>query len=89
MVKIKNKKKLKWCLVNYNPSKIIQKWVASYLGITPQRFRQLYTKYKMAGLVPVTGINLGSSKKGNTDYGFEFVVIFAGLLLAVSLFKRH
>ena len=63
VVKIKNKKKLKWCLVNYDSGKITLKWAASYLGITPRRFRQLHTEYKTAGLVPVIGINLGRPEK--------------------------
>jgi putative transposase len=63
VVKIKNKKKLKWCLVNYDSGKITQKWAASYLVITPRRFRQLYTEYKTTGQVPIIGINLGRPKK--------------------------
>jgi len=63
VVKIKNKKKLKWCLVNYDSGKITQKWAASYRCITPRRFRQLHTEYKTTGLVPVIGINLRKPKK--------------------------
>jgi len=63
VVKIKNKKKLKWCLVNYDSCKITQKWAASYLVITPRRFRQLYTEYKTTSQVPIIGINLGRPKK--------------------------
>ena len=63
VVKIKNKKKLKWYLVYYDSGKITQKWAASYIGINPRRFRQLHTEYKTTGIVPVIGINLGRPEK--------------------------
>jgi hypothetical protein len=43
MVKVRDKRKLKWCLVNYDSGKITQKLASKHLEITPRRFRQLYT----------------------------------------------
>ena len=67
MVKIKNKRKLKWCLINYTSGKITQKWAATYLGITPLRFRQLLTEYKTTGNVPAIGDNIGRPKREVSD----------------------
>ncbi len=63
MVKIKNKRRLKWCLTNYSNSKITQKWAATYLKITTRRFRQLHRSFKATGIVPDIGINAGRPKK--------------------------
>jgi putative transposase len=63
MVKLKNKKKLKWALKQYKEGKSSQKWLAEYLGITTRRFRQLYSKYNKNQEIPVIGINLGRPKK--------------------------
>jgi putative transposase len=67
MVKIKNKRKLKWCLKNYNSGKITQKWASQYLKITPRRFRQINTQYKCTENVPEIGINIGRPKKQIPD----------------------
>lgn len=62
MVKIKNKRKLKWCLINYDRGKISQKWASWYLGITTRRFRQVYRIYKNTGEIPIIGANIGRPK---------------------------
>ncbi|MDR0461180.1 MAG: hypothetical protein LBH62_07110 [Nitrososphaerota archaeon] len=43
MAKLRDKRKLLWCLKQFNQGKSSQKWLSSYLGITTRRFRQLYT----------------------------------------------
>jgi len=44
MVKIKNKKRLKWALKQYEAGKEEQKYLAEeVLGVTPRRFRQVYS----------------------------------------------
>ena len=63
MVKIKDKRKLKWYLLNYDSGKITQKWASKHLEITSRRFRQLYTKYKATGKTPDVGINNGRPRK--------------------------
>jgi putative transposase len=62
MVKIKNKRKLKWCLINYDRGEITQKWASWYLGITTRRFRQVYRIYKNTGEIPIIGGNIGRPK---------------------------
>ena len=65
MVKIKNKKRLKWALKQYETGKEEQKYLAEeVLGVTPRRFRQVYSEYKkFRGDVPMIGKNLGRPKK--------------------------
>lgn len=67
MVKVKNKRKLRWCLLNYDLGKITQKWASYYLKITPRRFRQIYREYKREGTIPTIGLNVGRPKKGVPD----------------------
>jgi putative transposase len=63
MVKVKDRRKLKWCLVHYESSEISSKWAANYLQITPRRFQQLYKEFKDAGKAPEIGLNVGRPKK--------------------------
>lgn len=63
MVKIKNKKRLKWALKQYEKGKSEQKHLAEILGVTPRRFRQLYALYKADGELPVVGKDIGRPKK--------------------------
>ena len=63
MVKVRDKRKLKWCLVNYDSGKITQKWASKHLEITPRRFRQLHQEYKATGKIPDVGINNGRPRK--------------------------
>lgn len=67
MVKVRDKRKLKWCLVNYNSGKITQKWASKHLGITSRRFRQLNNQYKFTGQVPDVGIKNGRPRKPHTS----------------------
>ncbi len=60
MVKIKNKRKLKVYLKDYDSGIISQELAAKCLGITPRRFRYIHKKY---GNIPAIGINLGRPKK--------------------------
>ncbi|MCL2134600.1 MAG: DDE-type integrase/transposase/recombinase [Candidatus Bathyarchaeota archaeon] len=63
MVKIKNKKQLKWCLQQHAENKITIKTAANHLKITPRRFKQLYKQYKTTNTTPQIGKNLGRPKK--------------------------
>jgi putative transposase len=63
MVKVRDKRKLKWCLVNYNSGKITQKWASKHLGVTPRRFRQINQQYKTTGTIPDVGANNGRPTK--------------------------
>ncbi len=63
MVKIKNKKKLATALKRYGNGKIKQEMLASWLGITTRRFRQIYHDYKTTGEIPVIGKHLGRPSK--------------------------
>ena len=63
MAKIRDKKKLLWCLKQFHEGKESQKWIATYLGVKPRRFRQLYSVYKQTLKVPDIGSNVGRPKK--------------------------
>ncbi len=63
MVKIKNKRKLKVYLKDYDSGIISQDLAAKYLGITPRRFRQIHKMYRSTGSIPAIGVNLGRPKK--------------------------
>ena len=63
MVKIKNKKRLKWALEQYKDAKTTQKELATFLQITPRRFRQLHTAFTKTGNIPDLGKNLGRPEK--------------------------
>ncbi|MDR0372547.1 MAG: IS481 family transposase [Nitrososphaerota archaeon] len=62
MVKLGNRKKLKWCLREFEQRKASQTWIANYLGITPRRFRQIYRFYKKTNTIPQIGLNVGRPK---------------------------
>ena len=63
MVKIKNKKKLKWVLEQYKNGKTTQKELASFLEVTPRRFRQLHAAFTKTGDIPDLEKNLGRPEK--------------------------
>ncbi|HEX7575645.1 MAG TPA: IS481 family transposase [Candidatus Methanoperedens sp.] len=63
MVKIKNKRKLKVYLKDYDSGGISQELAAKYLGITPRRFRQIHKMFRSTGFIPAIGVNLGGPKK--------------------------
>ncbi len=68
MVKINNKRKLKYYLKDYDSGNISQKLAVKYLGITPRRFRQLYEIFKLTGYVPAIGLNLGRAETPNEAF---------------------
>ena len=74
MVKIKNKKRLKWALRQYENGKEEQKYLAEVLGITARRFRQIYSEYKIKNEVPMIGKNLGRPKKKIPE-SYETVIL--------------
>lgn len=63
MVKIKNKRKLKVYLKDYDSGLISQELASKYLGITPRWFRHIHKIYRSTGSIPAIGINLGRPKK--------------------------
>ncbi len=95
MVKVKNLKKLKWCLHNYCTGKITQKWAAKYLGITPRRFRQLLKEYKKTGTIPKIGLNLGRPRREISDEWKDLVKLEYGkyklnvLYLEKVIYAKH
>lgn len=46
MRKITDKRKLLWCLRQFQAGKQSEKYLASYLGVSTRRFRHLYSSYK-------------------------------------------
>jgi hypothetical protein len=69
VVKIKNKRKLKVYLKDYDSGSISQELAAEYLGITPRWFRHIYKIYKSTGSIPAIGVNLGRPKKEVPENG--------------------
>ena len=67
MAKIRDKKKLLWCLRQFHEGKESQKWIATYLGVKPRRFRQLYSVYKQTLKAPDVGSKVGRPKKAVPD----------------------
>ncbi|HWR26644.1 MAG TPA: hypothetical protein VN316_02080 [candidate division Zixibacteria bacterium] len=63
MVKIKNKRKLKVYLKDYDSGIISQELAAKYLGITPRWFRHIHKIYRSTVSIPAIGVNLGRPKK--------------------------
>jgi len=74
MVKIKNKKRLKWALEQYEKGKQTQKELALFLQITPWRFRQLHAASTKTGNVPDLGKNLGRPK-GTPSEQYRQIII--------------
>jgi hypothetical protein len=58
VVKINNKRKLRYYLNDYDSGNSSQKSTAKALGITPRRFRQIHAIYKSTGEIPAIGIGL-------------------------------
>jgi hypothetical protein len=67
MVKLSNKRKLKWCLLHYELGDTTSKWVASHLGISQRRFQQIYRQYQTTKKISDIGKNVGRSKKEISD----------------------
>jgi putative transposase len=67
MVKVENKRKLKWCLVHYDLSEVNCRWASKHLEITARRFQQLYKEYKTTGKIPDIGFDVGRPKKKLPD----------------------
>jgi len=63
MTRLRDKKKLLWCLKQFHEGKENQKWLSSHLGIKPRRFRQIYSAYKQTLKVPDDGSAVGRPKK--------------------------
>lgn len=63
MVKVKDRAKLLWCLRQFDHGKATQKWLCTYLGIKPRRFRQIYSIYKQTKTVPDFGSKVGRPAK--------------------------
>jgi putative transposase len=63
MVKVKDKAKLLWCLKQFDQGKATQKWLCTYLGIKPRRFRQIYSIYKQTKAAPHVGSGVGRPSK--------------------------
>jgi hypothetical protein len=59
MVKVKDKAMLTWALRLFDQGKAAQKWLCTYIGIKPRRFRQIYSIYKQTKTVPPIGLNVG------------------------------
>jgi putative transposase len=74
MVKIKNKKRLKWALKRYENSNSDQQQLAFFLGVTTRRFRQLYTEYKTTGKIPIVGCKIGRPKKAILRSYWQLIV---------------
>jgi putative transposase len=52
MRKLKDERKLLWCLKQFHQRKESQKWLAAHFGISTRRFRKIYTLYKNSLQVP-------------------------------------
>jgi hypothetical protein len=63
MTKLRDKRKLLWCLKQFHEGKASQKWLANHIGIKSRRFRQLYTNYKQTRQTPNIGLNVGRPQK--------------------------
>ncbi len=95
MVKVKNLKKLRWCLHKYYTGEITQKWAAKYLGITPRRFRQVLKEYKKTGTIPKICLNLGRPRREISDEWKDLVKLEYGkyklnaLYLEKVIYAKH
>lgn len=67
MAKLRDRKKLRWCLKQFEEGKATQTWLSMYLEITPRRFRQIYRTYKKTKSVPAIGSNVGRPKVNISD----------------------
>jgi len=63
MPKIKNKRKLKWCLQHYDTQEITSKYAAKQLEISQRRFQQVYKQYQLTGKTPTIGQHIGRPKQ--------------------------
>jgi putative transposase len=62
MVRITNKRKLKWCLLHYESGDTTSKWAANHLCISQRRFQQIYKQYKTTNQIPCIGKDVGRPK---------------------------
>ena len=63
MVKVANKRKLKWCLLHYEVGDTTSKWAANHLSISQRRFQQIYKEYQTTKEMPSIGKDVGRPKK--------------------------
>ncbi|MCL2358997.1 DDE-type integrase/transposase/recombinase [Candidatus Bathycorpusculum sp.] len=73
MVKVKNKRELKWCIEKHAADKITAKYAANKLKMTPRRFKQIYAKYKKTNITPTIGQTLGRPKNQLTQETIEII----------------
>ncbi|MCL1970527.1 MAG: hypothetical protein FWF66_03615 [Candidatus Bathyarchaeota archaeon] len=67
MVKVANKRKLKWCLLHYEVEDATSKWATNHLGISQRRFQQIYKQYQTTKEVSSIGKDVGRPKKEIPD----------------------
>jgi len=67
MVKVDDRRKLKWCLIHYVLGELSCKWASKHLEITPRRFQQLYAEYKATGKIPDVGLGIGRPRREIPD----------------------
>jgi putative transposase len=67
MVKIRNKKRLRFAMRQYAEGKASQRYLAGLLDVTARRFRQIYREYSATGNIPAIGKNLGRPTKECPD----------------------
>lgn len=63
MRKLRDEKKLLWCLKQFHQRKESEKWLSSYLGISTRRFRKLYSFYKQTQGQSLPKTKMGRPKK--------------------------
>jgi len=74
MAKLSDRKKLRWCLKQFEQKKATQTWLAQYLGVTPRRFRQIYAIYKKTHIIPTLGANVGRPKTTITNENKQVIL---------------
>ncbi len=74
MAKLGDRKKLQWCLKQFEQGKATQVWIANYLKVTPRRFRQIYHLYKKTNTTPTIGSNVGRPKTKITNEHKQTVI---------------
>ncbi|MFH0875878.1 MAG: IS481 family transposase [archaeon] len=86
MVKVRNKKKLEWCLKKYEQGKASQKDISYMLKVTTRRFRQIYVHFKRNGKIPVIGKHIGRPSKILEPKHKEIIIATHGKYLMNALY---